>query len=79
MRYIYMDPSLQNMIKMDMKNTQVIDDASRFEEPVVKKEFSSNLLNSVDYNSRPITQFHCLKAQIDAGYYAGCFDYMSGN
>ena len=77
MRYIQMDPSLRKVIKIDMKHTKVIDDASRFAEPVIKKEFSKNILNSVDYSTRTIAQLHCPKALIDTGHFAGCLDYIS--
>ena len=51
-RYNELDPTLFKNLKFDLRNSKVVDDASRFSEPVIKTWFSEAFHRSTDYNKR---------------------------
>ena len=51
-RYNELDPSLIKNLKFDLRNSKVVDDASRFSEPVIKKRFSEAFHRSTDFTTR---------------------------
>ena len=78
-RYVEVEPSVKKIIKFDMRNSKVIDDASRFSPPVVKEEFSSAFMSSFDFKERDRNQFHCDMEVIKQGPHAGCSPYITYN
>ena len=78
-RYVEVEPSVKKIVKFDMRNSKVVDDASRFFPPVVKEEFSSAFMSSFDFKERDRNQFHCDMEVIKQGPHAGCSPYITYN
>ena len=51
-RFNEIEPTLNKNLKFDLRNSKVVDDASRFSKPVVKTRFSEAFHRSTDYNKR---------------------------
>ena len=76
-RNVEVEPQLKKILKFDLKNHRVMDDASRFSPPVIRQNFSSSSMTSSDYRMRDKNQLHCSKAVISRGPHGGCIPYIT--